>query len=511
MNTRRRNERGPSSQQAQVFQKGEWPTATEVAQLAQDVPVVLRGFGNNMSLVQKLETDAYLATLNINEKLTVKKGVHESGDPNALPAFDHASTTGLSLSDFLAVYRKPSTMVPYLAAYGENYDVAKVDTDRASYLPKKRDPFRGELRSILPRVAKDSSPAAVNDDERLDPRGHFSAVCSALKEEGYQCSNVALWFSGRPVTTPLHYGKKLPSFSFTYLWGDCVIALILFIDSLRCQATSTIYICVIHSYIDDYATVSILGGSGEKEWFLAPPEASPLVRGPLRFRTGYLANTSGFKPWLQPTASSSSSSSSCRGLSSNRSNSSISSSGSSNISSSSSGSWEQQEEWPASLHNNSDGRGATHSEGPLADADAARDAAAHACFRSVTVGLGDLLLVPPKWWHAVVTRGRCLAANWWFTPPDKHALEVARLAAAEAASREDGSWPCQKCSTMNDAPVYGDSSGSVGGGGGLVPGQSPACVLCSHVKGARTAAYCSRRLEHVLYRFLCFFSRRACV
>ena len=207
MNTRRRNERGPSSEQAKIFHKGEWPKAEELAQLAQDVPVVLRGFGEHMSLVRKLGTDAFLARLQVKEKLTVKKGVHESGDPNALPAFDHASTTSLTLGAFLAIYQKNSSMVPYLAAYGDNYDVATVDADRASYSPKKSDPFRGELRSILPRVGKDSSLAAVKDDELLDPGGHFYGTCAALKEEGFTCSNVALWFSGRPVTTPLHYGN----------------------------------------------------------------------------------------------------------------------------------------------------------------------------------------------------------------------------------------------------------------------------------------------------------------
>lgn len=228
------------------------------------------------------------------------------------------------------------------------------------------------------------------------------------------------------------------------------------------------------SSADDYATVSILAGDGDKEWFLAPPEAAPKVRGPLRFRTGQLANTSGFKPWVQPTDAIRSSA---------RKSGSSSSSGT--FSSSNSDSWkEHEEDWPSSLNDNIECN-FSRAEGPLADADAAREAAAHACFRSVTVGQGDLLIVPPKWWHAVVTRGRCLAANWWFTPPDKHALELARLAAAEAAASVDGAWPCQRCSTMNDAPVYDndDESGASCGGSGLVPGQSPACVLCSHVKG----------------------------
>jgi len=251
-----------------------------------------------------------------------------------------------------------------------------------------------------------------------------------------------------------------------------------------------LFIPLRRSSADDYATVSILAGDGEKEWFLAPPEAAPKVRGPLRFRTGHLTNSSGFKPWVQPTTSISSSSPSKGGSRRNGSISSIGSCSSSSGtigSSRSSGSWKQAEEWPSSLIDGDDNEcNASRAEGPLADADAAREAAAHACFRSVTVGQGDLLMVPPKWWHAVVTRGRCLAANWWFTPPDKHALELARLAAAEAAASVDGAWPCQRCSTMNDAPVYDDGTGGTGGGG-LVPGQSPACVLCSHVKGVTKA------------------------
>lgn len=204
--TRRLNKRALSSQQTQVFEHGSWPDAADLAQLLGDGPVVLRGFGQSMPLVQKLETDEFLAALKCPAKLPVKKGFREAGAPGALPAFEHAGTTGQTLSDFLAVYQKHSAAVLYLAAYGENYDVAEVDANRLGYAPKQKDPFRGALREVLPRVAKDLSQAG--EDAALDPGGRFFAVAAALAAAGYACCNVALWFSGRTVTTPLHYGTR---------------------------------------------------------------------------------------------------------------------------------------------------------------------------------------------------------------------------------------------------------------------------------------------------------------
>ena len=46
---------------------------------------------------------------------------------------------------------------------------------------------------------------------------------------------------------------------------------------------------------------------------------------------------------------------------------------------------------------------------------------AYPCFKhalaqatTVTLGAGDLLYVPPYWWHQVTSRGRSLAVNFWY-------------------------------------------------------------------------------------------------
>jgi hypothetical protein len=220
--TRRLNKRALSSQQTQVFEPGLWPGAEELAQLLDDGPVVLRGFAQDMPLVQKLDTDDFLAALHCPDKVPVKKGFREAGHPDALPAFEHAGTTGQTLDEFLAVYQKISAVVHYLAAYGENYDVAVVDSNRLAYTPKKNDPFRGPLRRLLPRTAKEPSAAAADEDAALDPGGRFCALAAALDVRGYSCCNVALWFSGRPVTTPLHYGNARGTCTPLLHWPCCL-------------------------------------------------------------------------------------------------------------------------------------------------------------------------------------------------------------------------------------------------------------------------------------------------
>lgn len=158
---------------------------------------------------------------------------------------------------------------------------------------------------------------------------------------------------------------------------------------------------------DYLTTVNIAGGGGEKEWYLAPPEATGTLWGTARFTDGHAAsNTSGYTPWIEPPE----------------------------------------------IGNE---RNCLTSD-LLTDADRKKEIAAHACFRSVTVGGGDLLIVPSNWWHAVVTRGRCVAVNWWWNPPpdDEGTLETAHGAEEkETALPDEVSTQRQNCKSDGDALV----------------------------------------------------------
>ena len=133
---------------------------------------------------------------------------------------------------------------------------------------------------------------------------------------------------------------------------------------------------------DDYLTLSILGGSGTKEWFLAPPEATDDLRRSARFAKGRPSHTSGFKPSRAFASSTSTTTSAAAATSSS--------------SSSSSSSLTLQEEEEEACE---------------------EEKAAKQWFHRVTVSRGDLLLVPPKWWHEVVTKGQTFSdgGNFHFT------------------------------------------------------------------------------------------------
>ena len=213
MQTRQLDKHIPVWKGAKIILKGSWPGASRVVKLARERPVVVRGFAENMTLFQQIENDANLVKLQNNDKLMVKKTVHESKDKDSLPLFDHSTKVPRTLNQFLEVYQNHGKPQVYkLVAHGENYDVAKVDSDRSSYEAEDGDPFGGKMRSILPRIAQDHSSAAMKDDETLDPGGHFLAISTAMRESGLECHNVALFISGRTVTTGLHFGKRKGAF-----------------------------------------------------------------------------------------------------------------------------------------------------------------------------------------------------------------------------------------------------------------------------------------------------------
>lgn len=83
-----------------------------------------------------------------------------------------------------------------------------------------------ELRQVLP------THDVARGEDNGDAHQYFHALCSALKRRPtLSMVNTAMWFSGRTVSTPLHY--------------------------------------------DEYLTMSFVAGTGKKIWCLAVPCCAP--------------------------------------------------------------------------------------------------------------------------------------------------------------------------------------------------------------------------------------------
>ena len=325
----------------------------------------------------QLGTDAeVLGNLRSNAaKFAVKVADAKPRLGEQVPDFGHAAVEHIAMSKFLEKYDRLGEKTYYMNAFDVKDCV--IDGPDTDLCERKGDPFasHSQLRDLLPKVlGEDDSPD-------VDPGGKFRSVCRALQADGFQCRNLALWFSGRIVNTPLHY--------------------------------------------DEYLTMTVTCGSGSKTWWLAPPEAEQDVRGSCAaFTAGHPVNTSGFRPWVRASSS---------------------------------------------------------AVGSEAGGDARENyAAARRWFQTVTVGRGDVLLVPPGWWHAVVTEGRCVAVNWWWMSPDRAARHAAELASSERLDQDDGAWTCAACTTSNQPLSKEDAA--VLKSFGLT---KPSCSHedCRHIKG----------------------------
>ena len=369
------------------YAMGRWPSKADVAE-GWDVPVVIRGFARDVAFVREFNKgDTVLRRLdNGTAQLHVK--VAETGlvPEGEVPAMANAKVEMMTLNKFLdnpGYSRQGSTTTAYMTAFGKDFDVrypadAKFD---------QHSPFLAVsgLMTLVPPIAPQCEDGNTQSTVSVDDTTvcSFQDICSSLQQQGKVPQNFALWVSGAPVSTSTHF--------------------------------------------DDYMTVSMFAGNGEKRWFLgAPADALSGLLAPFKAPGDKVNHASRFEPWKSSE--------------------------------------------PAELGK----RGPTRKLAPLKNGNFEK---ARSWFHEVVVRNGDLLIVPKGWWHAVVTTGRFAAVNWWWTY-NKEDIDDMRAWKREADAPDDD-WPCWRCGGTKNGPDRLKD---------LAQGQAPSCSFCCHIKGSATEA-----------------------